>query len=607
MDTVPRHPATVQLEGLDALAEQLIHKLELRRQRTRFSSSIEHERMQAVLARQASHFLQMTGRSAMLGGWVVELPTRRMLLSDEAAAIYEQVPRSMHYLQDTIDFYAPELRKRTDQLFTDCARFGTAFDEDAEIITGTNRRLWVRTIGQEMRDASGAITGLLGTTTNISNIRKAEDDARRLATRLTVTLESITDAFFALDRDWRYTYLYRQSERLLLRRRDELLGDAVWNEFRTAVRNAGGVPGEQVPDGVSLIEFEQLYLPTNAWFEIRVFPSEDCLSVYVRDVTERRQGQEQLRLLELSVSRLNDLVMITEASGEDESDHRVVFVNDAFARMTGYPRDEILGESLSLLQQGPPTDRVGLKCISDALSAQIPSRTELITRKEDGSRFWLDLDLVPVKNCTERATHWVAVGRDVTHRKAAEDRIQRLAYFDPLTQLRNRLVLMERLKPALRPRPNGQGAGALMFIDLDNFKTLNDTLGHHEGDLLLQQVAKRLAESVQQQDTVARLGVDECVVLLEELSAESGIATAHALAAAEKIRVALSAPYRLGGVEHYGTCSIGVTSLPVVTITALATRSRRPIWPCIKPNWAAGIWSVCTIPQCRRKSPHKPL
>jgi diguanylate cyclase (GGDEF)-like protein len=148
---------------------------------------------------------------------------------------------------------------------------------------------------------------------------------------------------------------------------------------------------------------------------------------------------------------------------------------------------------------------------------------------------------------------------DITERKHAEEEIKSLAFYDPLTHLPNRRLLMDRLKQALASSARSGREGALLFIDLDNFKSLNDTLGHDIGDLLLQQVAQRLESCVREGDTVARLGGDEFVVMLEDLSEHDLEAAAQAETVGEKILATLNQPYRLAKHEHHSTPSIGVT------------------------------------------------
>lgn len=153
----------------------------------------------------------------------------------------------------------------------------------------------------------------------------------------------------------------------------------------------------------------------------------------------------------------------------------------------------------------------------------------------------------------------VGISQDITERKAAEEEINNLAYYDPLTQLPNRRLLMDRMNHAIASCLRNRRGGAIFFIDLDNFKTLNDTRGHDIGDFLLLQAAKRLGTCVREVDTVARLGGDEFVVVLADLSAEREEAAAQARAVAEKVLVTLNPEYLLSGQSHQSTASIGIT------------------------------------------------
>ena len=273
---------------------------------------------------------------------------------------------------------------------------------------------------------------------------------------------------------------------------------------------------------------------------------------------EGHDSREQLLLLQASIQRLNDIVIITDADYTDGKEPRIVFVNDAFERQTGYLKEEVLGKTTRLLY-GRQTQRSELLRIRKEVFAGKSVRSELIHYKKNGEPFWLELEIVPVDYFDRGLTHWVSVARDITERKAAEDKIEHLAFFDALTQLPNRQLLMDRLKFALLQNESTADLGALMFIDLDHFKILNDTVGHSKGDLLLQQVAIRLSACVRLSDTVARLGGDEFVVMLENVGSDAEIAKARAVSIGEKILVALSEPFDLTGYQHHNTCSIGIT------------------------------------------------
>ena len=273
---------------------------------------------------------------------------------------------------------------------------------------------------------------------------------------------------------------------------------------------------------------------------------------------EGHDTHDQLLLLQASIQRLNDIVIITDADFTDGKEPRIVFVNDAFERKTGYSKEEVLGKTTRIVH-GRQTQRSELTRIREELLAGKSVRSELIHYKKNGEPFWLELEIVPVEYFGRGLTHWVSVARDITERKASEDAIEYLAFYDALTQLPNRQLLMDRLKCTLLQKDAVNELGALMFIDLDNFKILNDTLGHAKGDLLLQQVATRLSACVRFSDTVARLGGDEFVVMLESLGSDAETAKAQAVTIGKKILGSLSEPFELAGFQHYSTCSIGIT------------------------------------------------
>lgn len=166
---------------------------------------------------------------------------------------------------------------------------------------------------------------------------------------------------------------------------------------------------------------------------------------------------------------------------------------------------------------------------------------------------------LPIRESDGRIKGAVVVNQDITERKKTENAIKRLAFHDHLTQLPNRRLLMDRLRRAMAISARHQRQGALLFIDLDHFKTLNDTFGHDRGDLLLQQVAERLTTCVREGDTVARLGGDEFVVMLEDLSGNRQEAASQSRLVGEKILATLNQPYWLAGHEHHSTLSIGIT------------------------------------------------
>ncbi len=194
------------------------------------------------------------------------------------------------------------------------------------------------------------------------------------------------------------------------------------------------------------------------------------------------------------------------------------------------------------------------------LEAHLPFRSfEYSISDAEGKLRWHSINGEPLLDETGAFAGYHGTGRDITTRKQAEEKIHELAFFDQLTGLPNRMLLLDRLKQAMTASSRNGSYGALLLIDLDNFKTLNDTLGHDMGDLLLKQVAERLKAAVRVGDSVARLGGDEFVVLLEELSPDVGQAATSVETVAEKIPAAINQGYQLRDVEYHSTASIGVT------------------------------------------------
>ncbi len=482
----------------------------------------------------------------------MDLESGELWWSDQLAYIHGREPGYAPSLPEACCHYAAGWREKVQSLVDACAQQGKPFDEEAQIELPDGKRSWVRTFGQPTVDEDGRIVGVEGAVQEIAprNLKPGT------LLRHTVHLGG-GEAFATVDKDGQFTFLNEKAERLLGAGSGDLLGRRLWNAFQKTVRLRLEEQFRSACSRNARIEFEELDARLSHWFEVRGYPFGGGMAVHLRDVTSRRKAQEQLRLLEGSIARLNDIVIITEAGPFSEPGPRIVFVNEAFERRTGYGRDEVLGRTPRLLQ-GPNTQRRALDQIRAALEQWRPARVDLINYKKNGEPFWVDLDVSPVWDRTRKLTHWVAVGRDVTERKIAEEKIQHLAFYDALTKLPNRQLLMDRLHAALAD-PDRPREGALMFIDLDNFKVLNDTMGHQKGDMLLQLVAERLRSCVAKGDTVARLGGDEFVILLENRGDKPLDPAKGARAVAERILAALGEPYVLPGYLHHSTCSIGVT------------------------------------------------
>jgi diguanylate cyclase (GGDEF)-like protein/PAS domain S-box-containing protein len=266
-----------------------------------------------------------------------------------------------------------------------------------------------------------------------------------------------------------------------------------------------------------------------------------------RDVTSRVQAEHELRIAASFESQ--ESMMITDA------DCVILRVNHAFTETTGYTPGEVVGKTPRLLKSGRHNADF-YRAMWESIERTGSWHGEIWDRRKNGKISPELLTISAVKS-GDVVTHYVGTHVDITERKAAEEEIKHLAYYDHLTGLPNRRLLMDRLGHALAFSTRSGSAGALLFLDLDNFKVLNDTLGHNIGDLLLQQVAHRLESCVRKSDTVARLGGDEFVVMLEGLSGQPEEAASQTRLVGEKILDALNKPYQLALSAYRSTPSIG--------------------------------------------------
>ncbi len=373
-------------------------------------------------AQNAASLLRVAGHAARLGGWVVNVDEGRVVWSDETAATHDEQPAFSPTMEDAIKYHTPEHRKRIEDAFFRCAHEGTPFDEISQIITAKGRRVWVRSIGEAVRGESGKITAIHGAFQDVSELVEAREESQRLSERLRETLENISDAFVTVDNEWRFTFVNREAMRVLNRSAADLVGKSVLEAFPTIVSSGFDKRYRHAVESQESVSFVEYYPALKKWFNIKAYPSANGLAVYFQDVTDKRAQQEQLDLLESAVSRLNDIVLITEAEPFDEPGPRIVYVNDAFEKRTGYSREEIIGKSPRILQ-GPKTQREELDRIRAALEARQPVRAEIINYTKDGEEYWLELDVVPIADEAGRYTHLVAVERDITERKTAQQAI----------------------------------------------------------------------------------------------------------------------------------------------------------------------------------------
>ncbi|MDO8845177.1 EAL domain-containing protein [Methylicorpusculum sp.] len=275
------------------------------------------------------------------------------------------------------------------------------------------------------------------------------------------------------------------------------------------------------------------------------------LVVIVRDITDRWLAERELRIAATTIES-QEGIMVTDEK------NRILRINRAFTRLTGYIPAEVIGKTPAILKSGRH-DKAFYQAMWEKLISEKHWQGEVWDRRKSGEIYPKWLTINAVTDPTGQVTNYVGAFSDLSEHKDAEAAIHRLAFYDPLTDLPNRRLLNDRLELAMMVSDRNQAHCAMLLIDLDNFKIINDTKGHGIGDLLLIEVGKRLKSCVRQGDTVARLGGDEFVIMLENLDAELETAVVQAERVGEKIIQSFTQSHLLDGKEHHSSASIGIS------------------------------------------------
>lgn len=397
------------------------------------------------------------------------------------------------------------------------------------------------------------------------NMRLRQENEQRLSeseSRLrqrNLALSATSQGVLVADGSKIITYANDAASRLTGYSRNELIGNSC------SMLQGSETSPETVAEMRAMLNSEQAFNGeilnyrkdgTPFWNELSITPVFDAqqrLSQFVgvlRDVTERRQAEDALRIAAI-VFEAQEGMMVTDA------DTVIQRVNQSFTRITGYSAEEVIGKSPEFLKSGKH-DAEFFRGMWGKIARDGYWQGEIWNRRKNGEIYLQWLTITAVASTQGAITHYVAGFFDITNIRDTEEKVRRLAFYDPLTLLPNRRLMIDRLSQALPASVRSNAYGAVLFIDLDDFKTLNDTRGHDVGDMLLVQVAQRLLGCVRETDTVSRFGGDEFVIMIENLGLDERTAAAQAELIGEKIRAELNQPYQLRDFEYHSSTSIGV-------------------------------------------------
>lgn len=386
--------------------------------------SIAHENITArKLAEEAllhnTRLLQIAGKTARIGGWQVDSENNQVYWSEEVARIHEVSPGYQPSVKEGIAFYAPEWREKIASVFGACARDGIPYDEEMEIITAKGRRLWVRTIGEAERDASGKIIRVNGAFMDITEHKKSESEIARAAREWQRTFDGTNHAIWILDKDFRVLRANKVSEQLFPASQGAILGKHCFEIVHGTDHPVADCP---VFEAKQSMQRDQMDLQIgDRWFEIMADPILDEKGQFdgvvhiINDITRRKQAENERARLATAVESIPESVVVTDTVGT------VVYVNKGFERTTGYTRAEAIGNNISRLDGGNQED-IFYKELWDTIGRGEIWTGRFEIKRKDGSPYTEEATISPIFDDTGRITHYVGVKRDISEQIAVEKR-----------------------------------------------------------------------------------------------------------------------------------------------------------------------------------------
>ena len=427
------------------------------------------------------------------------------------------------------------------------------------------------------RSYDGVVEKYIGVGRDITDLMDAQSKVGKHERYLEVLADNIRDLVWVMDPEFRFKYIspsvfqvlgYSQQEVLNRGVRAFLADDQfarIEREIASPLHSVmeGSIDAERYREEIGEHIVDVMALHNDGHYvslEVKVglLWDEDNnfegLLGSCRDVTQRRKSQAELKLAAEVFESSNEAILITDMDGD------IVKTNHAFKAVSGYDNLDVVGRNISELcteQQTEQFYHTLLECVAGSGYWQ----GEVWHRKKTGEPYPAWVGVSSILNDDQLVDSYIVIFSDMSERKEAEERIHRLAYYDPLTDLANRSLFREQLQLEMRHANDSGGAVVLLYLDLDNFKPVNDTLGHEAGDILLKEVAFRLNSCVRSSDTVARMGGDEFTIILGGQKTENEARTFGEHVAGQVVS-ALQEPVSINGQEFIVTASVGIAIYP---------------------------------------------
>jgi len=387
---------------------------------------------------------------------------------------------------------------------------------------------------------------------------RAEEEIKASQKKLSSILENMLDVYSRTDSDGLLTMMSPSGTAILGYEIEEILGTPLADlyidpEDRNKLLQMLNDNNGRVHNFTAAIRHKDghaVWMSTNAQYYYDDQGNMLGVEGVTRDVTRQHLDSLQMRKMSSALEQTADMVLIADKEGIIE------YVNPMFEKISGYRKQELIGKKTSILKSGRHDGGFYKKLWRTVLGGEVFTEV-MINKKQDGSLFYQDETITPLKNENGEITHFIATGRDISQRMENEKRLQHIAHHDALTNLPNRVLFMDRIKRSMAHAKRNNERVAVLFFDLDRFKTINDTLGHIIGDKLLIEIAHRLKQAIREDDSVARLGGDEFAVLVNKIHSENDITQI-----ARKTLDCIDKPAIIEGHSLYTTVSIGISLFP---------------------------------------------
>ncbi|MBY4678491.1 bifunctional diguanylate cyclase/phosphodiesterase [Marinobacterium arenosum] len=504
--------------------------------------------------------LNVAERLARLGSWVVDIERQMVRVSEQMACLYQlrpvdgEVPRS-----ETISRIHPEDRDYVRRAIEIGEQGGDPYTFTHRILLPDGQTRWVRSQAEPRYDGDGQLRRIFGVSHDITELTRSQRLVYESEHRQHRLIAACPYGITQVDKELRFVYVNSVAEQLYGYGEGELYGRSVrdvvpadqWPEveqlFRRLLDEKPHVESYRRRARTRQGGYRELDITLN--YILDEDGQVQGFIGFLTDVTEQMATDTRLRQLSTAVEQSPASVLITDRQG------RIEYVNPAFEQTTGYRLDEVCGQTPTMLKYG--SERRVYREMRQALSQGRPWRGEMLNRRRDGSLFWELASVAPIKGADGQVTHYVSINEDISRLKSQEAQLAYQANYDPVTDLPNRILALDRLEQVIAASRLKQRHAAVMFVDLDQFKRVNDSFGHSAGDQLLVRAAQLLKGAVLETDTVARFGGDEFVIILDRMPSLEKVE-----AVAERLLRAFSKPVYVGDHELMITASIGVAVYP---------------------------------------------